>query len=348
MTGVGSGGHGEQILKALTLAGPDKYMLFGADANAGARSKLILDQVYELPLANSLGYIDTVLSLAQKLDVDAIFHGSEPELTALSAEKSRFEQAGIFLATNQQDLVKTAMNKDSITKVLEKLGFSVPRSWFIPEGESIEVVDEFPVVVKPHLGGGGSRDVFIAQDFRELEAIAVLLGFFDRRQSLYVQKYVGSSDSEFTVGVLNSPSGNLIGSVAMKRDLTSTLSVRSRVPNRTADIGLGDFLTISSGVSQGLIDDYPLLRRQCEDIAKSLGSAGPLNIQCRLVGNEVFVFEINPRFSGTTSARALAGFNEPDLFLDSYFYPDNFPDSEGVSAGTLSRSLIEAFEAYTQ
>lgn len=345
MTGVGSGGHGEQILKALRFAGPEKYMLFGADANPGARSQLIPNQVYELPLANTPDYIAAVLSLAQKLNVDAIFHGSEPELAALSAEKPIFEEAGIFLATNQRELVKTAMNKDAISRVLDKLGFSAPRSWLIAEGESIEVVNEFPVVVKPHLGGGGSRDVFIAQDFRELEAVAVLLGFFDGRQSLFLQKYVGSSDSEFTVGVLNSPGGDLIGSVAMKRDLTSTLSVRSRVRNRNTDSGLGEYLTISSGVSQGLIDDFPMVRRECEQIAQSLGSVGPLNIQCRLVGDEVFVFEINPRFSGTTSARAVAGFNEPDLFLDSYFYPDNLPESHEASAGVLSRSLIEAFEA---
>lgn len=346
MTGVGSGGHGEQILKALTIAGHEKYMLFGADANPGARSQLVSSPVYELPLANSPDYTAAVLSLAQKLNVEAIFHGSEPELAALSAEKPVFEEAGIFLATNHQKLVKTAMNKDAISKVLDKLGFSAPRSWLIAEGESIEVVNEFPVVVKPHLGGGGSRDVFIAQDFRELEAVAVFLGFFDGRQSLFLQKYVGSSDSEFTVGVLNSPSGDLIGSVAMKRDLTSTLSVRSKVPNRTPNIGLGDYLTISSGVSQGLIDDFPLVRKRCEEIAQSLGSAGPLNIQCRLVGDEVFVFEINPRFSGTTSARAMAGFNEPDLFLDSYFDPDNFQDFERISTGILSRSLIEVFEAF--
>ena len=38
-------------------------------------------------------------------------------------------------------------------------------------------------------------------------------------------------------------------------------------------------------------------------------------MQCRLVNGTVNVFEINPRFSGTTSLRAMAGYNEPDVLI---------------------------------
>lgn len=344
VTGVGSGGHGEQVLKALSLATPDKYVLFGADANPDARSHFVATKVHTLPLANSPYYKDAVFELARELGVDAVFHGSEPELAVLSTMKNEFQRAGIFLATNKPDLVEIGLNKDSTCKTLTELGFQVPRSWLIAEGTALNVVDEFPVVVKPYLGGGGSRDVFIAQNFRELEAVALLLGFFDRPCNLFVQKYVGSADAEFTVGVLNSPDGNLIGSVAMKRDLTPTLSVRSRIPNRTSDRSLGEYLTVSSGVSQGTIDDFSEVRSRCELIAQRLNSAGPLNIQCRVVDKRVYVFEINPRFSGTTSARALVGFNEPDLFLDSHFYPKELPGAIKIARGILSRNLTESLE----
>ena len=344
VTGVGSGGHGEQVLKALSLAATGKYVLFGADANPHTRSKFVATKVHALPLANSPHYKDAVFELARELGVDAVFHGSEPELAVLSKMKDKFERAGIFLATNKPDLVEIGLNKDLTCRTLKELGFQVPRFWLITEGTALDVVDEYPVVVKPYLGGGGSRDVFIAQNFRDLEAIALLLGFFDIPCDLFVQKYVGSADAEFTVGVLNSPEGKLIGSVAMKRDLTSTLSVRSRIPNRTSDLSLGEYLTVSSGVSQGRIDDFPEVRREAELIAQRLGSAGPLNIQCRVVDKRIYVFEINPRFSGTTSARALVGFNEPDLFLDSYFSPKELPGAFKIARGILSRNLTESLE----
>ncbi len=53
----------------------------------------------------------------------------------------------------------------------------------------------------------------------------------------------------------------------------------------------------------------------CEKVASALGSTGPLNIQCRKDGEDIYVFEINPRFSGTTSMRALCGYNEPETLI---------------------------------
>ena len=72
---------------------------------------------------------------------------------------------------------------------------------------------------------------------------------------------------------------------------------------------------ISSGYSQGIIDEFPEVRKRCEEIALKLGVKGPVNIQCRKVGEKVYPFEINPRFSGTTSIRALVGYNEPDILI---------------------------------
>jgi carbamoyl-phosphate synthase large subunit len=51
---------------------------------------------------------------------------------------------------------------------------------------------------------------------------------------------------------------------------------------------------------------------------------GPANIQCRLVGDEVKVFEVHPRFSGTTSIRAMVGFNEPDILIRNYLFNESF------------------------
>jgi translation elongation factor EF-1alpha len=46
-----------------------------------------------------------------------------------------------------------------------------------------------------------------------------------------------------------------------------------------------------------------------------LESKGPINIQCRLTDDGVYTFEINPRFSGTESIRALVGYNAPDALI---------------------------------
>src|SRR5262249_2137988 len=142
---------------------------------------------------------------------------------------------------------------------------------------------------------------------------------------MMVQEYVGRPDAEFTVGVLFDMEGRFLNSIALQRDLEPTLSVRLRVPNRTGRAELGDTLVISSGYSQGRIASSPDVTLPCERIAAALRPRGAINIQCRWTDGGVQVFEVNPRFSGTTSVRAMAGYNEPDVLLRMRFLGERFP-----------------------
>ena len=72
---------------------------------------------------------------------------------------------------------------------------------------------------------------------------------------------------------------------------------------------------ISTGISQGEIVNNETLLIQAKKIASGLRSVGPLNIQCRVVEEQLVPFEINPRLSGTTSLRAMAGYNEPKSMI---------------------------------
>ena len=82
--------------------------------------------------------------------------------------------------------------------------------------------------------------------------------------------------------------------------------------------------SLSTGYSQGFIIDHPLIRTYCEKLVLKLGMRGPANIQCRLEDNEIKIFEVHPRFSGTSSIRALAGFNEPDILIRNFVLGESF------------------------
>jgi len=61
------------------------------------------------------------------------------------------------------------------------------------------------------------------------------------------------------------------------------------------------------------------------------------------VNNKVYPFEINPRFSGTTYIRALAGVNEPDLFIKKYLLNQEIPLMPRPNPGIILRGLEEVF-----
>jgi carbamoyl-phosphate synthase large subunit len=200
--------------------------------------------------------------------------------------------------------------------------------------------DKFPAVLKPSVGSGGSANTFLAQNQDDL------LCFGRHLLSIYsefvIQEYIGTTDSEYTVGVLVSMDGELLNSIAVKRSILSSLSNRLKVQNRTQNKKLGNILALSSGISQGEIGRFPEVTQCCEEIATALGARGPLNIQCRWIEGKVYVFEINPRFSGTTSLRAMVGYNEPDILIRKHICHEHIQPHFRYGSGVILRGLSEA------
>lgn len=344
VTAIGGGGHGDQILKALRLAPPGRYTIFGADANPHCPQAALVERFVTLPLARDPEYMKVLLRTCTELGVQALFHGCEPELLLFAANRQRIEDAGIFLPINDTALIQLCMDKARTNARLAELGFPAPRYVNVTSESEFEAIDWFPVVVKPAVGGGGSANVFIAQDMKELKALAAYLGLGCITSGFMIQEYVGTPDQEFTVGVLHDLDGRYVNAIAVKRHLNSGLSVRTSVTNRTGRKELGPRLVISSGVSQGDIGRYDEVTRQCREIADRLGSRGPLNLQCRFVDGKVHVFEINPRFSGTTSLRAMAGLNEPDLLVRRHLLGQDIGLDAPYQEATILRSLTETLQ----
>jgi carbamoyl-phosphate synthase large subunit len=312
VTGVGGGGFGEQILKALRCA-QNSYRIVAADMTEQSSGFSLAHIAAALPAACAPDYVDSLLDLCGKNHVQAVFPGSEPELFVLAGHAARFREAGILLPVCPPDVLTLCADKAALFTRLKSSGFHVP--WFarIRALADLEALPVFPLVFKPTTVSGGSADVFIVQDSMEAEAFGAYLLRY--RGEFVAQEYVGTAEDEYSVGVLRDMEGNFMGSVALHRTLKPALSRRIKVPNRTGRAELGDYLVISSGISQGTLGVYPEICEPCAEIARSLGSTGPINVQCRCAGGKVHVMEINPRFSGTTSIRAMGGFNEPDMLL---------------------------------
>ncbi len=129
---------------------------------------------------------------------------------------------------------------------------------------------------------------------------------------------------------MSSPEGEILSSIALKRNLSNKLSRLLAYGNRI----------ISSGWSQGRIEQYPDVCRQAEKIALALGSTWALNIQGR-VKDDVFIpFEINPRYSGTSYFRAMSGVNEILIGLN-YLNTGQKNHLGQIRSATYSRILTE-------
>jgi carbamoyl-phosphate synthase large subunit len=233
---------------------------------------------------------------------------------------------------NSDTVTKTCSNKDVMAEQLRDLGIPLPVSVVIrsPEDYDRLIGFPYPCVVKPTTGTGGSVFVSIATSRHDAEQ--AITRIINLSRTAIVQEYLPLSVGEFTIGVLSLPDQRIVGSIAMKRLFHCKLSVLFQ----TAD-GL-----ISSGYSQGLIDDFAKWRMQAESIARALGSVGPLNVQGRVKDGAFVPFEINPRFSASAYLRAMAGFNEIDMYL-GYVLLGKEPRPGQIRTGYYLRSFSETF-----
>jgi carbamoyl-phosphate synthase large subunit len=337
VTGVGGGGNGEQLVKSLRYA-ERNYRVIGADLTLDAARQSGADACIALPRANDPGYTPALLAACKQHGVEVILPGSEPEMRVLARDAALIRSQVKLLAVNDAELIETCSNKFKTTQFLQAHGFACPRSWLIDSLQASEQIDLFPIIVKPVVGGG-SQNVYLIQDRDELVMIlGYLLRYFE---NVLVQEYVGSADQEFTVGVLFDGDGHLIHSIALNRFILSALSNRLRVPNRTGRAELGEVLAISSGVSQGRVDAFPHVTEYCEQIGLALGARYAINVQCRCIDGQPYAFEINPRFSGTSSIRAMLGFNEPDLLIRKHVLGEEIPLRAPYRHATVLRGLKE-------
>jgi carbamoyl-phosphate synthase large subunit len=223
--------------------------------------------------------------------------------------------------------VAIAGNKSRCFVELDRLGFAVPRTIAVTDTGVLERVP-FPCIIKPSAESGGSSFVFFARDRNQAELYASYL--MANGKLPIAQEYISHQNGEFTVGVLSDLDGSIAGVIAMKRAFPAKLSIMAQ----------GDDFLISSGISQGRFDDFPTVCAYSREIAKGLGSVGPLNIQGRIDENGKFLpFEINPRFSASTYLRALAGFNEVDFMVKRLMNSEPAPLS--MSPGWYLRGVTE-------
>ncbi len=333
VTGVGGASIGEQIVFALRTA-ETPYRIICTDVDPYSLGLQFSDKGYTVPRATKEGYLDRILEICKKESVKALIPGTEVELFKITRNRQLFEDHGILPLVNSMEVIDLFKDKHRGLLFLAKMGVRVPACKSFDEWDD----SHYPLIVKPALGSGGSNFVFVAQNREEL---TFFKGFLERNGCVPIfQEYVGSPEEEYTVGVLTSLDGDLMGSIAIKRRLEGRLSTLYSIKNYRPK---SPPIRISTGISQGEIQNFPEVRDSAEKIALNIKSRGPLNIQCRLVNGDISVFEINPRFSGTESLRALADYNAPDALIRKHILGEDV-GAMNFKTGIALRGLSNYFK----
>lgn len=326
IAGIGGASLGTEIYKALKLSGG--YQVYGCDVSPTAYG--LYDsgfiQTYRIDIKN---YVQNVISSCVNSGAKWLIPGGEQPMELLGAAADKLKDAGIKLVSNSPEIIDLFSDKEKTFKKLSENGISIPKTVVVNKPEDIEFVG-LPCIIKPATGSGGSVSVFF---IKTIEEGMIYANYIQRGGAKAIaQEYIDIDEGEFTVGVLSLQNRHIAGSIALRRELNAKLSVAYR--------GRGG--VVSSGYSQGYIDEFPEICKQAECIANIIGSQGPINIQGRIRDGVLMPFEINPRFSASTYLRALAGFNEVDLMI-KYDLSRGAINKPSIKPGWYLRSLDEIF-----
>ncbi len=272
-----SGDVSNGILKILRETGDEIY---GCDINDYPVGMDKVKQFWKSDLALSPEYIENLILKCKELGITHLIPVNEEEIKVISSHANMFCNAGIKVVINHPYILDTFFDKYSTYEYLRGLdGISVPRTY---QYDSFKE-DGKRYVVKLRKSCG-SKFLETISKKQELEHFGINL------KECIVQEYLGDAQEEYTVGVFSD--GDRVAVIVFRRKLSH---------------GYTSFVEI--------IQDEGI-EREAGIIAKSLNLRGYINIQLRKQDGRNYIFEINPRISGTVVFRHQLGFSDVVWWLD--------------------------------
>lgn len=286
VTGIG-GGAGQSVVKALQNTA---YRIVGLDGDPLGAGLYAVPSAYQIPYAKHADFIPALLDICAREKVAMLFPGLDAELPVLAANVDKFAAIGTRVIVSSPDVVEIADNKLQTFETLRAANISIPETIDLSTTATPrELPLPVPFILKPRSGGARSKSVYLIKEERQFLALRDN-PTVDMTQFV-AQAYI--EGDEYTCGTVTL-NGKHAGTIVMRRILRD-----------------GDTYKCFT-VSDSRIE---------EEVAKVVAAVqpnGPLNVQLRVQNGVPYIFELNARCSGTTGARALAGFNEPQMIADFF------------------------------
>ncbi|MBL7070848.1 MAG: ATP-grasp domain-containing protein [Candidatus Omnitrophica bacterium] len=289
VTAVG-GNIGQGVIKALR-AGKRHYHIVGVDMEPLSAGFSLVDSYYRMPRTGDPSFNDKLIEIARREKIEGIYVCSPTELEPFSIYKEELErELGLTVFVNPIDVIRIGSDKLETADFLQGEG--------LPYLEAVSAQDEkglsrlihkynWPLLMKPRKGFS-SRDLFVVDSMEKIKAVRMLVS------DSIVQRYLPDDNTEYTAGTVSGPDKKVRASITLHRDLIQGTSYRTE-----------------------LVQDRDITD-QVVSIVEALGAVGVCNIQFRLHDGKAYVFEINPRFSGTSGIRYLYGFNDPEMAFELF------------------------------
>lgn len=288
VTGV-SGDVGLGVVESIRIFSP-QTIIIGFDQSDVSYGAALVDEFVRIVSVKSEEYAHVLAESVDELKVEKVISGIDGELETLLSLNL---PAGLWnaLISCELSLLSIFGSKFQTSQWLSERGFDFPESILIDSECQLEEVvsdeDKESWIIKPDRGNG-SRGVQVVKDCKIGKTVHPT-----PNSRWCVQELL--SGPEFTASAVFSISGELSDLFVMRRWLVGGRTVAAEV-----------------------CADESVIRYVWQIALSMTGAAGPVNFQLINDANKgPTVFEVNPRFSGSTQIRTALGFNEYQIMLSN-------------------------------
>ena len=231
-------------------------------------------------MAVNPSYIENLLKKCKEYGITHLIPVNEYEIRVINNNMEQFKNADIKVMMNEKFIVDTFLDKYKTYQYLKGIeGVHVPRTYRYDE--FVEDGQEYIVKLNQSCGSKFFKKIKAKQ---ELDALNLM------KDEYVIQEYLENSEEEYTAGVFSDG------------ERTFVISFRRKLEH-----GYTSFVE--------LVHDETI-EKEAKLIAKKVGLKGYMNIQLRKQNGNNYIFEINPRISGTVFFRHMLDFKDVLWWLD--------------------------------
>lgn len=263
-------GRRGELLKDFRKSIEDGSKIIATDLSPYAPAIYFADKQYLVPRIDDPKYIDTILDICKKEQINVVTTFIDPEIEILAKNRDRFSELGVEVLAPYEETAEICFDKYKMFKHLQSVGIPTVMTW-----GTLEEFDEarkegkvdFPVFVKPRTGSGsvGARRVYnyeiLAESMKEDPSLIIqeLMDCEDLDADVYIDTITHEAVSAFSKKKVETRIGGASKTISFK------------------DEKLFDFIS---------------------QIVKTLKFNGPVDMDFFYRDGQYYLSEVNPRFGG--------------------------------------------------
>ncbi len=265
-----SAGTRNKVVQYFRKALSGRGLVIATDCSDLAPAIYNADKYYIVPRMTAPGYLNDILDICKKEQVDGVLSLIDPELSLLAEHMEDFEMIGTTVIGSSYELCEMALDKFRMYGWLVEHGYKCANSYMDKAAFYADVDSgyiSYPVFVKPVRG---SASIAISKVY-DKETLELLL---DHNEGLMIQEFLDGQEIGADV-YIDIISGEVVSIFTKKK-----LKMRAGETDKAVSF-----------------KDEKLFAL-IEEFVREAGYRGQIDIDVFEINGEYYISEVNPRFGG--------------------------------------------------